>query len=104
MLIFGYNKCEKPGSFLGFKCSVIVLLIFLKSHSFRLFELREKTDITVSAASKYFANVMYGYRGYGLSIVSLLAHLGIHGRHEQASTPKSGCILVFKRPKNQYTF
>ncbi|KAI6178812.1 Proteasome endopeptidase complex [Aphelenchoides besseyi] len=32
-----------------------------------LFELREKTDITVSATSRYFANVMYGWRAYGLS-------------------------------------
>ncbi|KHJ77453.1 peptidase, T1 family [Oesophagostomum dentatum] len=37
-----------------------------------LFELREKTQITVAAASKYFANVLYGYRGMGLSVVSFL--------------------------------
>lgn len=36
---------------------------------FSLFELREKMDITVAATSKYFANVMYGWRGYGLSVV-----------------------------------
>ncbi|EYB85095.1 hypothetical protein Y032_0305g1969 [Ancylostoma ceylanicum] len=36
-----------------------------------LFELREKTQITVAAASKYFANVLYGYRGMGLSVVCL---------------------------------
>ncbi|VDM55913.1 unnamed protein product [Angiostrongylus costaricensis] len=38
-----------------------------------LFELREKTQITVSAASKYFANVLYGYRGMGLSVGSMIA-------------------------------
>eukprot|EP00080_Pristionchus_pacificus_P006594 PDM66614.1 pbs-5 [Pristionchus pacificus] len=34
-----------------------------------LFELRERSTITVSAASKYFANVLYGYKGQGLSVV-----------------------------------
>ncbi|KHJ88053.1 peptidase, T1 family [Oesophagostomum dentatum] len=38
-----------------------------------LFELREKTQITVAAASKYFANVLYGYRGMGLSVGSMIA-------------------------------
>lgn len=38
-----------------------------------LYELREKTSITVSAASKYFANVLYGYRGQGLSVGSMVA-------------------------------
>jgi len=38
-----------------------------------LFELREKTEITVSAASKYFANVLYGYRGMGLSVGSMIS-------------------------------
>lgn len=48
-----------------------LILVFLHCHEdCRLFELREKTPITVAAASKYFANVMYGYRGYGLSVVS----------------------------------
>ncbi|KAH7714259.1 PBS-5 protein [Aphelenchoides avenae] len=39
----------------------------------KLFELREKSPITVAAASKYFANVMYGWRGYGLSVGSMVA-------------------------------
>jgi len=38
-----------------------------------LFELREKKPITISAASKYYANVLYGYRGMGLSIGSMVA-------------------------------
>uniref|UniRef100_A0A914Y4C3 proteasome endopeptidase complex n=1 Tax=Panagrolaimus superbus TaxID=310955 RepID=A0A914Y4C3_9BILA len=37
-----------------------------------LFELREKQEITVSAASKYFANQLYGYRNRGLSIGSMV--------------------------------
>ncbi|KHN76925.1 Proteasome subunit beta type-5-A [Toxocara canis] len=38
-----------------------------------LYELREKSEITVAAASKYFSNVLYGYRNYGLSVGSLIA-------------------------------
>lgn len=38
-----------------------------------LYELREKQEITVSAASKYFANQLYGYRNKGLSIGSMVA-------------------------------
>lgn len=38
-----------------------------------LYELREKTEITVAAASKYFQNVLYAYRNYGLSVGSMIA-------------------------------
>uniref|UniRef100_A0AC34QW12 Proteasome endopeptidase complex n=1 Tax=Panagrolaimus sp. JU765 TaxID=591449 RepID=A0AC34QW12_9BILA len=38
-----------------------------------LYELREKSEITISAASKYFANQLYGYRNKGLSIGSMVA-------------------------------
>jgi len=38
-----------------------------------LYELREKSEITVSAASKYFANQLYGYRNKGLSVGSMVA-------------------------------
>ncbi|CAD5210246.1 unnamed protein product [Bursaphelenchus xylophilus] len=38
-----------------------------------LFELREKSDITVAATSKYFANVMYNWRNHGLSVGSMVA-------------------------------
>ena len=37
-----------------------------------LHELREKTPITVSAASKYFANVLYNYKSHGLSVGSMV--------------------------------
>ena len=37
-----------------------------------LHELREKTPITVSAASKYFANVLYNYKNHGLSVGSMV--------------------------------
>ena len=45
--------------------------IISKLHCYSLYELREKTEITVSAAAKYFSNVMYSYRGMGLCVVSL---------------------------------
>lgn len=38
-----------------------------------LFELREKSEITVAAASKYFSNVLYSYRNRGLSVGSMVA-------------------------------
>ncbi|VDK49525.1 unnamed protein product [Anisakis simplex] len=38
-----------------------------------LYELREKSEITVAAASKYFSNVLYNYRNYGLSVGSMIA-------------------------------
>ncbi|CAJ0561470.1 unnamed protein product, partial [Mesorhabditis spiculigera] len=37
-----------------------------------LYELREKTPITVAAASKYFANALYEYKGQGLSVGSMV--------------------------------
>jgi 20S proteasome subunit beta 5 len=45
-----------------------------------LYELREKQRISVAAASKYFANVLYGYKGKGLSVGSMVAgydHTGV---------------------------
>jgi len=35
----------------------------------RLYELRNKKRITVAAASKTLANIMFHFRGYGLSMV-----------------------------------
>jgi len=38
----------------------------------RLHELRNKEKISVAAASKLLANIMYSYRGYGLSIGTMI--------------------------------
>lgn len=38
----------------------------------RLFELRNKERISVAAASKLLANTMYSYRGYGLSMGTMV--------------------------------
>lgn len=35
----------------------------------RLHELRHKQRISVAAASKILANIVYNYKGYGLSMV-----------------------------------
>jgi len=37
----------------------------------RIYELRNKERISVAAASKLLANIIYGYRGMGLSMVSI---------------------------------
>jgi len=37
----------------------------------RIYELRNKERISVAAASKLLANIIYGYRGMGLSLVCL---------------------------------
>jgi len=38
----------------------------------RIFELRNKERMSVAAASKIFANIMFSYRGYGLSVGSMV--------------------------------
>lgn len=40
--------------------------------SCRLYELRNKERISVAAASKLLANTMYQYRGYGLSMGTMI--------------------------------
>ena len=39
----------------------------------RLFELRNKTRMSVAAASKFLGNILYSYRGYGLSVGTMIA-------------------------------
>ena len=39
----------------------------------RLHELRQKRRISVAAASKILANLVYSYKGYGLSMVSVFS-------------------------------
>jgi len=39
----------------------------------RLYELRNKERISVAAASKLLANIVYAYRGYGLSMGTMIA-------------------------------
>jgi hypothetical protein len=38
-------------------------------HDIRLYELRNKERISVAAASKLLANMVYAYKGMGLSMV-----------------------------------
>lgn len=39
----------------------------------RLHELKEKSRISVAAASKLLANILYGYKGMGLSVGTMIA-------------------------------
>lgn len=39
----------------------------------RLYELRNKERISVAAASKLLSNTLYGYKGYGLSVGTMIA-------------------------------
>lgn len=47
----------------------------------RLHELRNKELISIGAASKLFQNIIYSYRGYGLSIGAMLAGWDKTGPH-----------------------
>jgi 20S proteasome subunit beta 5 len=55
----GAADCQYWQRYLGMRC--------------RLFELEHKERISVAAASKLFQNILYGYRGYGLSIGTMVA-------------------------------
>lgn len=50
----GAADCQYWETYLGIQC--------------RLHELREKERISVAAASKYLANLVYSYKGMGLSM------------------------------------
>lgn len=45
----------------------------------RLYELRNKNRISVAAASKLLANTLYSYRGYGLSVGTMICGAGADG-------------------------
>jgi 20S proteasome subunit beta 5 len=55
----GAADCQFWERYLGMEC--------------RLYELRNKKRISVSAASKILANIMYSYKGYGLSMGTMIA-------------------------------
>ena len=44
----------------------------------RLHELRNRERISVAAASKYLSNLVYGYKGMGLSMVSILSEVCLY--------------------------
>lgn len=50
----------------------IEIIFFLNSYKqCRIYELRNKERISVAAASKLLANMVYNYKGMGLSMVSV---------------------------------
>ena len=64
MLLRFVADCQFWETYLGIQC--------------RLHELRNKERISVAAASKYLSNLVYGYKGMGLSMVRD-HHSSIHG-------------------------
>ena len=54
--------CQFWETYLGMEC--------------RLYELRNRERISVAAASKYLSNLVYSYKGMGLSMVSLVDSIG----------------------------
>jgi 20S proteasome alpha/beta subunit len=57
----------------------------------RLHELRHKRRISVAAASKILANLVYSYKGMGLSMVSLLR---LYSLHDIKHWNREPCALV----------
>lgn len=53
--------CQFWETYLGMQC--------------RLYELRNRERISVAAASKYLANLVYSYKGMGLSMVCLFLRI-----------------------------
>lgn len=69
--------CQYWETYLGMQC--------------RLHELREKQRISVAAASKYLANLVYSFKGSGLSMVSLLyRHVSFYGINEDLGNNDCG--------------
>ena len=47
----------------------------------KLYELKYNEQLSVSAASKLFSNILYQYRGYGLSVGTMIAGVDASGVH-----------------------
>jgi 20S proteasome alpha/beta subunit len=54
--------------YLGRKLRLTFISMYV-SHNLRLYELKNKERISVAAASKLLANMVYRYKGMGLSMV-----------------------------------
>jgi 20S proteasome alpha/beta subunit len=55
--------CQYWETYLGIQC--------------RLHELRNRERISVAAASKYLSNLVYSYKGMGLSMVCFLIYISL---------------------------
>lgn len=68
----------------------------------RLHELRNHERISVSAASKYLSNLLYSYKGMGLSIVSgdfsstILPFSHINPGHDDLRLGQDGPIIILR--------
>jgi 20S proteasome alpha/beta subunit len=61
-----YSCKNEGGGGRGWNTDIMVLFNFL-----RIYELRNKERISVAAASKLLANMVYNYKGMGLSMVCM---------------------------------
>ena len=59
----------------------------------RLYELRNGERISVAAASKLLASTLYSYRGYGLSVGTMIT--GEHNKRSTPTTHKRAHVPVF---------
>lgn len=78
MLIFLYSRIVMIVLFTFYNCTwtfvdnvnfVFILLTYKCNCNYRIYELRNKERISVAAASKLLANMVYNYKGMGLSMV-----------------------------------
>ena len=76
----GAADCSFWERYLGMRC--------------RLFELEHKERISVSAASKLLANITYQYKGYGLSMGTMICGCGRQGRGAMAGVGGGRCGAV----------
>ena len=63
--------CQFWETYLGMEC--------------RLYELRNRERISVAAASKYLSNLVYSYKGMGLSMVSVVVSI--------SESPPNGALV-----------
>jgi len=83
----GAADCQYWETYLGTQC--------------RLHELRNKERISVAAASKYLSNLVYGYKGMGLSMGTMICgwdktvsvQLGATGLAEQRPPCRAASAL-----------
>lgn len=68
----GAADCQFWERYLGMQC--------------RLYELRNKRRISVAAASNILANIVYQYKGHGLSMGTMIAGWDIAGENEKAQS------------------
>ena len=78
-ILLNVADCQYWETYLGIQC--------------RLHELRNRERISVAAASKYLSNLVYSYKGMGLSMVSALNSFGDRTIVEQWFSGNDDCWM-----------